>query len=83
VSYAPEKRAERQKRVVLSAQSLYAENMEITTVMTALKCDFFCCIYPKQCNNVCFSAKILFYPCHFLFYSGYCNFSAILGVLQK
>jgi len=40
VSYAPEKRTERQKRVALSAESLYAEIMEIITVMTALKCDF-------------------------------------------
>jgi hypothetical protein len=47
VSYAPEKRIEKQKRVVLSAESLYAEIMEIITVMTALKCDFFNCIYPK------------------------------------
>jgi hypothetical protein len=41
VSYAPEKRTERQKRVVLSAESLYAQIMEIIIVMTALKCDFF------------------------------------------
>jgi len=41
VSYAPEKQTERQKRVVLSAESLYAEIMEIITVMTALMCDFF------------------------------------------
>jgi hypothetical protein len=47
VTYAPKKRTQRQKRVVLSAESLYAEIMEIITVMTALKCDFFNCIYPK------------------------------------
>jgi len=41
VSYAPEKQTERQKHVVLSAESLYAEIMDIITVMTALKCDFF------------------------------------------
>jgi hypothetical protein len=42
VSYAPQKkRTERQKRVVLSAESLYAKIMEIVIVMTALKCDFF------------------------------------------
>jgi hypothetical protein len=41
VSYAPEKRTERQKRVVVSAKSLYVEIMEIITLTTALKCDFF------------------------------------------
>jgi hypothetical protein len=81
VSYAPEKRTERQKRIVLSAESLYAEIMEIITVMTALKCDFLI-VYILNNVTILFSAKILFFPCHFLFYSRYCNFSAILGVLQ-
>jgi hypothetical protein len=66
MSYAPEKRTERQKRVVLSAASLYAEIMEIIIVMTALKCDFFIvCIL----NNVtmyvflpkCYSFLVILY----------------------
>jgi len=64
MSYAPEKRTKRQS--VLSAESLCAKVMEIITVMTALKCDFFIVYILNNVTMYIFLPK--FYSFLVLFY---------------